>query len=62
MQQRLSVEADRSQIFGLQIIGGQKRLDGFGMRVVDQLLGLGDDVRPRRAFSHVRRRRGGAAK
>jgi hypothetical protein len=61
MQQRLAMKSDRGDGPGLQGVGGEKTRHRLGMRIVDQLLGLRDDRRPRRALGQVRRGGGGAA-
>jgi hypothetical protein len=61
MQQCLAVESDHRNVGGVQIVGGEERLHRLSVRIRHQRLGLGDDCRPGRAISHVRRRRGGAA-
>jgi hypothetical protein len=61
MQQRLAVKADRRHAAGLQIVGAEEGLHRFGVRVVHQLLRLGDERRPRRALGQVRRGGGSAA-
>ena len=61
MQQRLTMESDRGDISRRKASLARKDSHRLGMRLVHQVLGLGDDLRPRRALGQVRRCRGGAA-
>jgi hypothetical protein len=59
--ERLAVKPDRRHLAALQSVGNEKRLHRLGMSVVNEPLGLGDDVGPCRPIGQIGSRRGGAA-